>query len=38
MEELENGEELHMEIPKGFEKKYGKTVVLRLRHTIYSLK
>ena len=38
MGELENGEELHMKIPKGFENKYGKTVVLRLRHTIYGLK
>ena len=38
MGEFENGEELHMEIPKGFENKYGKTVVLRSRRTIYGLK
>ena len=38
MGEFENGEELHIEIPKGFEKKYGKTVVLWLRRTIYGLK
>jgi len=38
MGEFENGEELHMEIPKGFENKYDKTVALRLIHTIYGLK
>ena len=35
---FKNREELHMEIPKGFEIKYGKTMVLRLRRTIYGLK
>ena len=34
MGEFENGEELHMKIPKVFENKYGKTVALRLRRTI----
>ena len=38
MGKFENGKELHMEIPKGFENKYGKTVVLRSRRTIYGLK
>ena len=35
---FKNGEELHMERPKGFEIKYGKTIVLRFRGTIYGLK
>ena len=38
MGEFENGEELHMEIPKGFEHKYANSKVLRLRKTIYGLK
>ena len=38
MGEFENGEELYMDIPKGFEYKYAKSKVLRLQKTIYGLK
>ena len=38
MGEFENEEALFLKIPKGFESKYSKTKVLRLRRTIYGLK
>ena len=37
MGEFENGEEIYMEVSRGFEEKIGKTVVLKLLQTIYGL-
>ena len=37
-EEFEDGEEIYMEVPRGWEKFYGKEVVLKLLATIYGLK
>ena len=36
--DIENGEEIHMKVTKGFEKHYENGVVLRLRCFLYRLK
>ena len=36
--EIEDNEEIHMEVPKGFEKHYDNDVVLKLKRCLYGLK
>jgi len=38
MEDIKDNKEIHMEVPKGFERYYEDGVVLKLKRCLYGLK